>query len=135
MMKPKTPALNSPAKRSLSWKKSFSPDMNVSCGTDRKNTATAIAPDLPIKVVGIRPGEKLHEIMCPADDSHLTLAFDDHYVICPSIRFHDADTDYRVNRLEETGTPVPMGFEYNSGNNPHFLDVEGIRAMNVEAGA
>lgn len=97
--------------------------------------AKAIAPDLPTRIVGIRPGEKLHEIMCPADDSHLTLAFDDHYVICPSIRFHDAAVDYAENRLGEKGTPVPMGFEYNSGNNAHFLDVEGIRQMNVEAGA
>ncbi len=97
--------------------------------------ATAIAPELPTRIVGIRPGEKLHEIMCPADDSHLTLAFDDHYVICPTIRFHHAEMDYSRNRRGEQGTPVPMGFEYNSGNNPHFLDVEGIRAMNVEAGA
>jgi len=49
--------------------------------------AKAMAPDLSIKIIGIRPGEKLHEIMCPADDSHLTIEYDDHYVITPSIRF------------------------------------------------
>src|SRR3984893_1679344 len=47
--------------------------------------ATAIAPHLPQKIIGIRPGEKLHEVMCPADDSHLTLQFDEHYVIKPPI--------------------------------------------------
>ena len=41
--------------------------------------ARAMAPGLPHRIVGIRPGEKLHEVMCPADDSHLTLEFADHY--------------------------------------------------------
>ena len=50
--------------------------------------AKALAPGLNHKIVGIRPGEKIHEIMCPADDSHLTVEFDDHYVICPSIQFN-----------------------------------------------
>src|ERR1700688_261723 len=49
--------------------------------------ATAMAPQLPQRIVGIRPGEKLHEIMCPADDSHLTLEFADHFVIKPTITF------------------------------------------------
>jgi len=43
--------------------------------------AKAIAPDLPLKIIGIRPGEKLHETMCPGDDSHLTLEFHDHFVL------------------------------------------------------
>ena len=48
--------------------------------------AEAMAPNLPIKIIGIRPGEKIHEIMCPADDSHLTVEFDDHFVITPRDR-------------------------------------------------
>ncbi len=96
--------------------------------------AAAMAPDHPSHVVGIRPGEKLHEIMCPSDDSHLTLEFADHFVIQPSIRFFGMDMDYRHNALGETGTPVHQGFEYNSGNNPQFLDVEGIRQFNLRAG-
>lgn len=91
--------------------------------------ATSLAPDLPQKIIGIRPGEKIHEIMCPADDSHLTLEFDDHYVIKPTIRF-DHDIDYAKNRLGETGQPVPQGFEYHSGNNPHFLTVPEIQQLN-----
>lgn len=91
--------------------------------------AEAIAPGLPLDVVGIRPGEKLHEIMCPSDDSHLTLEFDDHYVIRPSIRFHDRGQDYGENCLGEKGVPVGRGFEYNSGSNPHFLTIEEIRTF------
>lgn len=83
--------------------------------------AKAMAPDLPHKIIGIRPGEKMHEIMCPADDSHLTLEFEDHYVIQPTIQFaHKAD--YTRSRLGERGRVVPPGFEYNSGNNTEWLD-------------
>lgn len=92
--------------------------------------ATAMAPELPHKFVGIRPGEKLHEVMCPGDDSHLTLEFEDHYVIQPTIRFHGGEVDYTTNALGEQGRPVEQGFEYNSGANPHFLDIEEIREFN-----
>lgn len=91
--------------------------------------AEAMAPGVPIKVIGIRPGEKLHEIMCPADDSHLTLEFADHYVIRPSIRFHGLDMDYLINALGESGRAVDQGFEYSSGSNPHFLSVEELRTL------
>ncbi|MEA3497703.1 MAG: UDP-N-acetylglucosamine 4,6-dehydratase (inverting), partial [Campylobacterota bacterium] len=74
--------------------------------------AKAISPNLPHKIIGIRPGEKLHEIMCPADDSHLTLEFYDHYVIKPTITFTHR-VDYTKNKIEEIGTPVAQGFEYN----------------------
>lgn len=89
--------------------------------------ATAMAPHLPQNLIGIRPGEKLHEIMCPADVSHLTLEFGDHYVIRPSIKFHDRGYDYLENRLGETGAPVARGFSYNSGTNPVRYSVEQIR--------
>lgn len=82
--------------------------------------AEAIAPGVPTKVVGIRPGEKLHEVMCPADDYHLTLEFADHYVICPAISFSDAH-DFSVNAIGETGRPVPEGFQYSSDNNEQWL--------------
>ncbi|MBG88484.1 MAG: UDP-N-acetylglucosamine 4,6-dehydratase (inverting) [Verrucomicrobiales bacterium] len=88
--------------------------------------AEAMAPGRPTKVIGIRPGEKLHEIMCPGDDSHLTLEFDDHYVIKPTISFV-APVDYTLNGLGEKGRPVPGEFEYHSGSNPHFLTVEQLR--------
>ncbi len=96
--------------------------------------AAAMAPHMPIEVVGIRPGEKLHEIMCPADDSHLTLAFDDHYVIRPTIRFTE-EVDFTMNRRGERGIPVDQGFEYNSGSNPHFLSVEEVGEFNRVTGS
>ncbi|MEJ2419765.1 MAG: UDP-N-acetylglucosamine 4,6-dehydratase (inverting) [Exilibacterium sp.] len=92
--------------------------------------AQAIAPQLRYKEVGIRPGEKLHETMCPQDDSHLTLDFHDHYVITPTIKMFTGETHYEVNYLEERGESVEQGFSYNSGDNPHFLSVEEIRALN-----
>jgi UDP-N-acetylglucosamine 4,6-dehydratase len=85
-----------------------------------KDLAEALAPGAALKIVGIRPGEKLHEVMCPADDSHLTLEFADHYVIRPTINMVDK-TDFTVNRLGERGVPVPPDFEYSSGTNSHFL--------------
>ena len=91
--------------------------------------ARAMAPDLPHQIIGIRPGEKLHEVMCPRDDSHLTLEFADHYVIKPTIQFAGHD-DFAVNRLGESGRPVEAGFEYHSGRNSHFLDLQQITALN-----
>jgi UDP-N-acetylglucosamine 4,6-dehydratase/5-epimerase len=89
--------------------------------------AKSMAPDLPIKVIGIRPGEKLHEIMCPTDDAHLTLQFHDHFVIKPTIKFYRKDLDYVTNQLGERGEPVQDGFEYSSGKNDHFLNVKEIK--------
>jgi len=83
--------------------------------------AEGMAPGYPQKTVGIRPGEKLHEVMCPSDDSHLTLEFDDHYVIQPTTTFFDANINYQRNALGEFGRPVELGFEYNSANNPKIL--------------
>jgi UDP-N-acetylglucosamine 4,6-dehydratase len=94
-----------------------------------RDLVESLAPERPVKIIGIRPGEKLHEAMCPSDDSHLTLEFDDHYVIRPTITFSEP-VDYSVNRLGERGAPVPQGFEYNSNTNPWFLSVEQLREMN-----
>ena len=90
--------------------------------------AEAIAPGLPVKVIGIRPGEKLHEVMCPSDLYYETLEFADHFVIMPSTQ--EQTVDYTHNAIGETGALVPDGFDYNSGNNPHFLTVEELREMN-----
>lgn len=95
--------------------------------------AKAMAPDLPQKIIGIRPGEKLHEVMCPADDSHLTLEFADHFVIKPTIQFAGF-ADFSVNRLSERGRPVEQGFEFQSGTNPNFLTVREILEVNHLAG-
>ncbi|BEU02828.1 UDP-N-acetylglucosamine 4,6-dehydratase (inverting) [Agarivorans sp. OAG1] len=91
--------------------------------------AKTYAPDLPIKIIGIRPGEKLHEIMCPGDDSHLTIEFDDHYVICPSIKFYNDEHNYSRNLIDEVGKQVEAGFEYHSETNPDYLSPEQILAF------
>jgi len=96
--------------------------------------AKAMAPELDQHVIGIRPGEKLHEIMCPSDDSHLTLEFDDHYVLRPTIQFFSRSNDFTVNELGEKGRPVEQGFEYNSGTNPQFLTIDEIIEFNQLAG-
>jgi len=89
--------------------------------------ATAMAPGLPQKEIGIRPGEKIHEIMCPADDSHLTLEFSDYFVIKPSITFFDKDLIYAASAEGEEAKPVQQGFEYNSGSNDNFMTVDQLR--------
>ena len=93
----------------------------------------AVAPGTPIEIVGIRPGEKLHEVMCPEDDSHLTLEFADHFVIRPTIQFV-RPKDFARNGLGEAGAPVPEGFAYSSGSNAHFLSPDDLRAMEIPAG-
>jgi UDP-N-acetylglucosamine 4,6-dehydratase len=92
--------------------------------------ASAMAPNLEQRIIGIRPGEKVHEVMCPKDDSHLTLEFRDHFVIKPTISFTDQDNDFSTNKLGEISNPVEQGFEYNSGSNEHFLNLEEIAQMN-----
>lgn len=91
--------------------------------------AEAIAPHLPHDIIGIRPGEKLHEAMCPKDDSHLVLEFEEYYVIRPTISF-GWKVDYTLNQLNEKGVPVTEDFEYNSLNNPHYLTVNEIKLLN-----
>jgi UDP-N-acetylglucosamine 4,6-dehydratase len=97
--------------------------------------AHAMAPKIPQKVVGIRPGEKVHEVMCPADDSHLTLEFSDHFVIQPAIQFV-SHPDFRVNGLGEKASPVMDGFQYSSDRNGAWLEgdklAEMINSMELE---
>ena len=82
--------------------------------------------DLPIKIIGIRPGEKLHEIMCPMDDAHLTYEFSDYFVIKPSIFFYSRENDFSKNALGESGSIVEEGFLYSSDKNK-FLSIAEIQ--------
>jgi UDP-N-acetylglucosamine 4,6-dehydratase len=91
--------------------------------------AKSFGESITVKIIGIRPGEKLHEIMCPVDDSLRTIEFKTHYVITPSISFA-TPVDFTKNKLNETGVHVEDGFEYISGKNPHFLSVEELAEMN-----
>lgn len=92
------------------------PSMNI------MDLAEAIAPGVPCRFVGIRPGEKLHEVMVPDDDSRMTLEFPQHYVIKPA--FMDQS---RFDRLG--GKPVAEGFSYSSDKNTQWLSVDQLREM------
>lgn len=87
--------------------------------------AQTLAPHLPHKVVGIRPGEKMHEVMCPEDDSHLTIEFKDHFVIQPTIQFSHKP-NYTINQLGEKGESVDYGFAYRSDTNRDWLTPEAL---------
>lgn len=85
--------------------------------------AQAIAPECKTVIVGIRSGEKLHEVMVPKDDARNTVEFPDHYVIKPQFRYFNrrfANNDCK---------PVPDDFEYNSRTNPWRLTVEEMRTL------
>lgn len=80
--------------------------------------AKALAPECETKVVGIRPGEKLHEVMVPADESRNTIDLGDRYAILPSFSYAGKYFD------KHAGTPVEDGFEYSSGDNDVWLSNE-----------
>jgi UDP-N-acetylglucosamine 4,6-dehydratase len=92
----------------------------------------SISGNKDYELVGIRPGEKLHEIMVPAEMAHHSLEFQDHYVITPAIKFFDKTISYLKNKLGETGRPVADKFEYHSGTNPHFLSVDELKTLDKE---
>lgn len=90
----------------------------------------AMEEQAEIKVIGIRPGEKLHEIMCPEESSRQTIEYQDHYVIVPAIKFFDESIDYKKNKLGEKGKEVQNGFEYSSQTNSDFLSIDDLRKLN-----
>lgn len=87
--------------------------------------AKAIAPECELEIIGIRPGEKLHEVMVPEDDSWRTLEFDDRYVILPSFCGETLD-----RYADSTGgRVVKEGFRYASDNNTDWLNIEQLQQM------
>ncbi|OGC11393.1 UDP-N-acetylglucosamine 4,6-dehydratase (inverting) [candidate division WOR-1 bacterium RIFOXYA12_FULL_52_29] len=92
------------------------PSMNI------MDLAKAIAPDCKTKVVGIRPGEKLHEVMISEDDARQTLELDDCYVIQPAFQWWS-----RTNHAK--GKAVPEGFSYSSDKNKEWLTIKQLQAM------
>ncbi|SLM91545.1 UDP-N-acetylglucosamine 4,6-dehydratase (inverting) [Brevibacterium yomogidense] len=90
------------------------------------DVATAVAPGLEQRVVGIRPGEKLHEEMITSTDAMSTIEFDEYYVILPAYQVWDVD-DFIANSAESPGKRREYGFQYNSGTNERFLTVDELR--------
>ncbi|MBF7044563.1 UDP-N-acetylglucosamine 4,6-dehydratase (inverting) [Campylobacter volucris] len=86
--------------------------------------AKTMAPNLKHKIIGIRAGEKLHEIMISSDDSHLTYEFKNYYAISPSIQFNTIDVDFSINAQNEKGKKVQDGFSYSSDNNTKWVSKE-----------
>lgn len=89
--------------------------------------ASALAPHLPQKSVGIRPGEKLHEVMITEDDARSTIDMGDRYVIEPTITLWPRDS-----YTDMGGKLVPDGFRYSSDNNDQWLDAETLHALMAE---
>jgi UDP-N-acetylglucosamine 4,6-dehydratase (inverting) len=87
------------------------------------DVASAIAPNAKQEIIGIRPGEKLHEEMITETDSINTLEFDKYFVITPSIPSWSPEDLC----AEFDGKKVEIGFKYNSGTNPEWMTVEDIR--------
>lgn len=87
--------------------------------------ARALAPGIKQTIIGLRPGEKIHAIMCPGDSAHLTLEFSDHYVIEPTTELKNSN--YSQNNCQERGERVPDNFEYNSSQNTHFLTLDELQ--------
>ena len=83
--------------------------------------AKAISSICKTPIVGIRPGEKIHEVLCPADDSHLIVEFKKYYIIKPTIDMLKK-INFQKNIKGEKGKKVNQNFEYNSSNNKEWLD-------------
>lgn len=85
--------------------------------------AKAMLPDCKMPEVGIRPGEKLHEIMVTTEDSMTTYEYDKHFIVYPQMVFNDRQ------KINPSGKKVEEGFSYSSGNNSEWLSVEDIQAL------
>jgi UDP-N-acetylglucosamine 4,6-dehydratase/5-epimerase len=89
------------------------------------DVAKAIAPDATLDLVGIRPGEKIHEEMITESDSPNTIDLGKYFAILPS----GGTVNIEQYAKEASATPVPLGFSYNSGTNSEFLTVDQIREL------
>ena len=93
------------------------PSMNIG------DLAKAIAPECETRIIGIRPGEKIHELMIPRDEARKTLEFDKFYIMQPDFKFWSRRSKWNG------GKRVPEDFEYSSGSNPWRLTVEEMKGM------
>ncbi|MDD5793008.1 MAG: UDP-N-acetylglucosamine 4,6-dehydratase (inverting) [Erysipelotrichaceae bacterium] len=84
----------------------------------------AMAPDAKIKIIGIREGEKIHEVMITKDDSRYTYDYGEYYIIYPNFEWFDFEKSFKPG-----GVSIEDGFEYHSGNNSEWLSVEDIRRL------
>lgn len=85
--------------------------------------AKAVAPDLDTHIIGIRPGEKIHEQMISAEDARHTLEFDEYYIIQPDLSW------WKARKKDLGGKPVPADFVYNSGTNTQWLSISDMQKL------
>jgi len=93
------------------------------------DVAEAIAPDCEKCIVGIRPGEKLHEEMITDTDSLNTIDLGDYFAILPSVSFNHSEDEYMAHH---SGVKVPFGFKYNSGTNSEWESIASLRQLIVD---
>ena len=92
------------------------------------DVAKAVAPDCQYEIVGIRPGEKLHEEMITETDALSSIEFEKYFVILPSTKLWDVDK-FRKESDSSFGEMCETGFSYNSGTNKHFLNVKDLQGL------
>ena len=90
--------------------------------------AKAIAPDSKLKIIGIRPGEKLHEEMITETDSISCVEFEKYYVILPALDLWDK-SKFITKSNDDVGRFCDEGFSYNSGNNSSFLSIDDLKKL------
>lgn len=88
--------------------------------------AKAMAPNLPVKVIGVRPGEKIHEMMISSDDARNTIEFDKYYIVQPNFEWWDPGS------LHKEGKKVLKDFEYHSGNNAQWYTIKQLQKLILE---
>ena len=89
--------------------------------------ARCMAPDLPLRVIGIRPGEKLHEVLVTADDARTTIELDDRYIVEPAFAFWSREPYVACG-----ARPVADGFRYASDTNNAWLDADSLKRLLAE---
>ena len=94
-----------------------------------KDLVPAFNPNAKIKIIGLRPGEKIHEVLYSKEDSENTIEFSNFYIIKPQIKFTTIKTNYFLTPLGEKGKKVKPGSEYNSFNNSSFLSFKEVKEM------
>ena len=92
------------------------------------DVAKAISPEAKIKIIGIRPGEKLHEEMITETDALNTIEFEDYFVISPSTQLWDEEKFINESSIKK-GKKCEFGFSYNSGTQKDFLSVKDIQKL------